>query len=750
MMMKRGLVLFSTVLMVLLIGVYQKAQAAPEDFSYQIGIDGGLSITGYSGASGDLVVPQQIDGKQVTSIAKEAFFNNGRIVRVILPEGLTKIGASAFQGTKYLEEITLPNTLRIIEQSAFNSCGSLKSIIIPQGVTSIAENTFLNCKQLSQVSLPVGLKTIAEKAFAVTGLKEVQLPLGLESIGNHAFYGCRYLAEITLPNTVKSIDRYAFFVCDSLRQVILPTSLQSMSEGVFDKCPSLELIAIPMTVTNIRPDAFFSGSLRSSKLTITAPSGSTAAKYAQQTGIPFIETSVTSSVIMTLDGIDMSGEKRGIDLSSESRTLYLQANTHPETLWPGVIWRSSKPAVASVDDFGQITAYKKGEAIITATAADGSGVKASFTLNVANLAKEINIYTATNEDSIQAKGKITLKATVLPESTDNKSVLWSVSDSSVASISAKGLFTAADVGEKKSVQVIATAKDGSGVSATHDLYVYPLVSEIKVLMGGHPLENKETLSIDIASQTNSIQLDVYNSPSDSLQRMKWESSAKKIAEVDENGLITGLRKGKAIITATTMDGTRKKMTFTVNVSNIVKDVIISGNSAVASGQKIKLSAIVLPEDATDKSILWESSDDTIAKINKNNGEVTARKVESLQQVIITATARDGSGVQAQMELFVHPLVESIVLTQDDIVFKDKKLDVDLADTNSVHFSAIIEPLNAMQEIRWQSSDERIASIDDVGNITLLKKGKVRITATANDGSRVRATVELNISNSNPQ
>lgn len=743
MMMKRGLVLFSTFLMVLLIGVYQKAQAASEDFSYQIGIDGGLSITGYNGVSDEVVVPEQLDGKIVTSIAKEAFLNNGRIVRVILPESLTKIGASAFQGTKYLEEITLPNTLRIIEQSAFNSCGSLKSIIIPQGVTSIAENTFLNCKQLGQVSLPVGLKTIAEKAFAVTGLKEVQLPLGLESIGNHAFYGCRYLAEITLPNTVKSIDRYAFFVCDSLRQVILPTSLQSMSEGVFDKCPSLELIAIPMTVTNIRPDAFFSGSLRSSKLTIMAPSGSSAAKYAQQTGIPFKETSVTSSVILTLDGIDMSGEKRGIDLSSESRIFNLQANTQPETLWPGVVWKSSNSTVASVDDFGQITAYKKGEAIITATATDGSGVKSSFTLNVANLAKEI-MFSSMNEDSVPSKGKVSFKATVLPESADNKKIDWSVSDQSVASISAKGLLTASIVDEKKLVQVIATAKDGSGVSATYDLYVYPLVSEVKVLMSGHPLENKETLSIDIASQTNSIQLDVYNSPSDSLQRMKWESSAKKIAEVDENGLITGLRKGKAIITATTMDGTRKKMTFTVNVSNIVKDVMISGNGAVAAGQKIKLSAIVLPEDATDKSILWESSDDTIAKINKNNGEVTARKVESLQQVIITATARDGSGVQAQMELFVHPLVENVILTQNDIIVKDKKLEVDLAQTNSIHFSAIIEPLDAMQEIRWQSSDQRIASIDDVGNITLFKKGKVRITATANDGSRIRATVELNI------
>lgn len=742
-MMKRGLMLFSVTLMIMLIGVYQNAQAAFEDFLYQNSIDGGISITGYRGASSDLVVPQQIDGKQVTSIAKEAFLNNGRVVRIVLPDGLIKIGASAFQGAKYLEEISLPDSLRTIEHSAFNSCGSLKNITIPQGVTSIAENTFLNCKQLSQVFLPSSLKTIAEKAFAVTGLKEIILPLGLESIGNHAFYGSRYLAEITLPNTVRSIDKYAFFVCDSLRQVVLPTSLQSMSEGVFDKCPNLELIAIPMTVTNIRPDAFFSGSLRSNKLTIMAPVGSAAEKYARQAGIPFEEALITNTITLTMDGEDMSGKKRAIDLSSNVRELSLQASIQPDTLWPGIIWKSSNTAVADVDELGHVLAYKKGEATITATAMDGSGINSSFTLNVANLAKEIS-FSSMNEDSIPSKGKVYLKATVLPESADNKSVDWSVSDQSIASISAKGLLTASIVEGKKLVQVIATAKDGSGVSATYEVLIYPLVSEIKILKDGQTIDNKEIISIDLASQIKTIQLVVKNSPSDSMQKMKWESSAKKIAEVDENGLITGLRKGKAIITATTMDGTRKKITFTVNVSNTVKDVMISGNSAVAAGQKVKLSAIVLPEDATDKSILWKSSDDNIAKINKNNGEVMARKVESLQQVIITATARDGSGIQAQMELLIHPLVENVILTQNDIIVKDKKLEVDLAQTNSIHFSAIIEPLDAMQEIRWQSSDQRIASIDDVGNITLFKKGKVRITATANDGSRIRATVELNI------
>ena len=749
--MKLRVLILSAILMAALFtGASMDVHAASQvaaDYTYRIGANGDIAITGYRGSPGEIVIPAQIDGKPVRSVAKEAFFNNGNVVKAILPEGLGKIEASAFQGAYNLEEIVLPNTLRIIEAGAFNSCGKLKSITIPQGVTTIAENTFFRCLQLTEANLPLGLKSIESKAFAVTGLIELDFPLGLEIIGDHAFYGNRYLKEITLPNTVKRIDEYAFFVCDSLSKVILPTSLQSMSAGVFDKCPSLEIIAIPKTISNIRADALFSGNLRPNKLTIMAPIGSSAEKYARQSGIPFVAADLTAGVVMTLDGRDISGQKTAIDLSSNTKTLNLKSETYPETLWPGVVWKSSNPAVADVDGYGQVMAYKKGEAIITAMAADGSGAEASFTLNVANLAKEIIISSTSESTSLFSKGKITLKAAVLPATADNKSVDWSVSDPSVASISTKGILKAAEVSEKKKVTVTASAKDGSDISASYEIEVYPLVEQARVLKDGQVLENKAELTIDLASETSSIQLTAENYPADSLQKMTWKSSAKRVADVDEFGLITGLREGKAVITATTLDGTRKVISFNVNVSTIVKDVIISGNSSVAAEQKIKLSAIVLPEDASDKKLTWESSDDTIARVNKNNGEVTARKVDTQQQVTITATARDASGIQAKMDIIVHPLVTDILLSRDGVLLEKKaQLEVDLADTNTLNLFASLVPMDAIQAVKWESSNERVATVDQSGVVTLLKKGNVRITATATDGSRSRANLELTITN----
>ena len=171
--MKLRILILSVILMAALFtGVSMDVHAASQvaaDYTYRIGTDGDIAITGYRGSLGEMIIPAQIDGKPVRSIAKEAFFNNGNIVKAVLPEGLDKIEASAFQGAYNLEEIVLPSTLRIIEADAFNSCGKLKSITIPKGVTAIAENTFFRCLQLMEAYLPNGLKSIGSKAFAVTG-----------------------------------------------------------------------------------------------------------------------------------------------------------------------------------------------------------------------------------------------------------------------------------------------------------------------------------------------------------------------------------------------------------------------------------------------------------------------------------------------------------------------------------------------------------------------------------------------------
>lgn len=736
--------LMGTILLLLLgIMVTTHAQENNQDFTFQKGIDGQLSITDYLGQNDEMIIPSIIDGQSVTSIANEAFMGNGRIVSVIIPEGVNRIGVSAFQGAYNLETISFPNSLRMIEMSAFNSCNNLRSIIIPQGIETISESCFLRCMNLETVILPDSLKSISDYAFAITGIKQINFTSGLDSIGKHAFYGNKNLANVTFPNSLKRIDEYAFFVCDNLMSIVLPISLESMASGVFDKCPNLETVAIPMTVKKISDQSLYSGNLKPEKLKILGFSGSEAERFAKRMGVPFESQLMTKHIDLLINGDAVTNKLIAIDLLSGMNALSLEARSQPVSLWPGVIWKSSSQAVASVDDQGNVVGLTKGVSTISAMAADGGGAQSSLQLNVASLAKDITI---SGNGDLFSKGKLNLQANVMPASADNKNVDWSVSDPSIASISDKGTLTAYEVIQRKTFNITATAKDGSGVSGSLELTVYPLVDEIIIFNNGQAVENKETIFIDLASGDKSIQLIAKNSPADSIQKMTWKSSSNKVATISDDGLVTGLRNGKTKISATTSDGTKKTISFTVNVANLIKEISISGSVGLGAEQKQKLSAVVLPESASNKKLEWSSSDESVVRINKSSGEVTARKTDMIKNVTITASALDGSEVSAQFDLTVHPLATGVLLTRDGFVIENKaKIKIILTDSISVQLGTVVEPEAALQKINWKSSDERVVKVDENGLVTILKKGKATITATALDGSRKRNSCELIIS-----
>jgi len=742
--MKRLLYLGIVVTLLLMLPAFAGAQSLEQGFLHQIGYDGNTTITAYVGTGSDVVIPNQIAGRLVTVIGDEAFSDNSQLMSVVIPEGVFSIGKAAFQNCLNLASVSLPSTLRVIGENAFNSCAKLEKIVIPNKVTAIADGTFFRCLQLKDVTFPAGLKSIGRMAFAVTGLEKLELPDSLETIDVQAFYGNRNLGSVILPNGIQRIEEFAFFVCDNLTSVILPAGLTSLSSCVFDKCPKLEMIAIPRSVRQIKDDALFSGLLRPTLLKVYGASGSEAENYARRVGLPFGAVAVSTGVRITLNDQDIAGRKLAIDLSSNDKTLSLQAAALPETLWPGVRWNSSSSKIAAVDSYGLVYGLMKGEVTITASAIDGSGVQASFQLNIANLAKSISI---SGETAVPAKGKVALNAVVLPAATDNKSVDWSVSDSSVASVSKSGVVTAGDVARKQQLIVTATAKDGSGVSGTYQLTVNPLVSSVGLSLGGQPLENKASLAIDLASGQAAVQLFANVMPADAIQRVTWESSSPKVATVSDDGLVTGLKKGKTTITARSTDGTRKTASCTLNVARLAKEIILTGDNAVTSGKSITLKALVLPETTDNKKVVWSSSDEAVAKVSRS-GAVTAKKTAEKREVTITAAADDGSGVASVYVVTVHPEAAGVVLMMDRLVLEPKAaLVIDLSSSvTSLQLGASVLPGDAAQGVSWKSSDARVASVDENGLVTGLRKGTATITATTADGTRRRASCVVTVAN----
>jgi alpha-tubulin suppressor-like RCC1 family protein len=180
----------------------------------------GLTITGYTGAGGNVVIPATIGGVAVTGIGNEAFKNITSITNLTLPNSLTAIGQKAFEGCTQVISISIPNSVATIGQFAFSGCSSLMSITLPTSLTLLDNYLFAGCGALSEIVIPNGVTTIGSNAFeSCANLVSATLPSSVTLIKSGAFFNCPKLAAITIPSAVATIEGNAFFNSSTLASV---------------------------------------------------------------------------------------------------------------------------------------------------------------------------------------------------------------------------------------------------------------------------------------------------------------------------------------------------------------------------------------------------------------------------------------------------------------------------------------------------------------------------------------------------
>ena len=184
-------------------------------------------------------------------------YNNSKVKKVVIEDGVTSIGAYAFYECSSLTSITIPNSVTNIGAAAFDSCGSLTSITIPGSVTSIGTVAFYNCSGLTSVTIPDSVTNIGAAAFDSCGsLTSIVIPNSVTSIESYAFSACSSLTSITIPDSVTSIGNNAFDSCSSLTSITIPDGVASIESYAFYNCSGLTSITIPDSVTNIGAAAF--------------------------------------------------------------------------------------------------------------------------------------------------------------------------------------------------------------------------------------------------------------------------------------------------------------------------------------------------------------------------------------------------------------------------------------------------------------------------------------------------------------
>lgn len=206
------------------------------EYTISVFADGTCTIMAYSGATGDLVLPAELNGHRVTMIGERVFYEADGLTSVVVPEGVTRLCGASFSSCEDLTSVQLPMSLTEISDGAFSGCRRLEEIHIPDGVVTIGSAAFSGCSALREVRLPEGLTVIDSAAFqACKSLQRIVIPEGVTMLGNSAFSNNPGLLEVSLPQSLTFIDLGAFLGCRDLTLTVTEGSYAhqyAMEEGI--------------------------------------------------------------------------------------------------------------------------------------------------------------------------------------------------------------------------------------------------------------------------------------------------------------------------------------------------------------------------------------------------------------------------------------------------------------------------------------------------------------------------------------
>ncbi len=313
--------------------------------------------------------------------------------------------------------------------------------------------------------------------------------------------------------------------------------------------------------------------------------------------------------------------------------------------------------------------------------------------------------------SLEKGESVTIMATVMPEDATDKTITWASSDEAVATVNAEGKVTAVALGE---ATVTATCGE---VSTYCTVTVVATPAESITI-------SQETATLKVGE---TVELTATVMPEDATDKtVSWTSNDEAVATVDAEGKVTAVALGEATVTATCGE-VSTYCTVTV-VATPAESITISQETATLKvGETVELTATVMPEDATDKTVSWTSNDEAVATVDAE-GKVTA---VALGEAEITATAADGSGISANCLVTVNPvLAESLIISPESW---------NGVANESFRITAVVNPDNTTDKtLMWSTNDATIATVDDNGLVSVLKEGSCRITVATVDGSNLTA------------
>ena len=702
--------------------------------------------------SGDIVIPETVTYNnityKITSLERGCFEGCWLLTSINLSSSITSLESGCFEGCWSLTSINLPSSITSLGDDCFSDCSSLTSINLPSSITSLGDGCFRDCSRLTSINLPSSITSLGSYCFSgCSSLTSINLPSSITSLGDDCFSDCSSLTGINLPSSITSLERSCFRGCSSLTSINFPSGITSLGESCFSECSSLASIELPSALTSLGENCFEKCSHLTSMLCLAVePPNCILKEYTDTHNTSLVNNTMSlyvpkeskekykqSNAWNSAKGIYPLYPTSSVSLVKEvsvdkAKPTKLEYTIMPENAGTKELeWSSENPEVATVDANGIVTGKKIGKTVITAKTKDGTDITASTTFTVLPLKVEAMTFAEPLVSIARTKDK-TITLTLNSEEVDNKQMVWTSSDESVATVTQnldssyplEAIVTAHKIGK---TTIKAEAQDGSGMSATCEVEVTPLMaSDISLL----------TASV---VKTIPTQLEANVSPAETdNKKLKWASLTPNIATVTEDGIMTGLKMGTAKVKAETTDGSNLSVIFEVQITGLpVSTISLPAESSIIKTESMKLEYSILPLVSDNQKLKWSSNATDIASVDENTGVITAHKVGD---AVITATATDGSGISASTKIHVIPLKISQIEMS-----KEMSLLHSLSKQIEVKFTP---ELADNKTLKWISDNEDIATVNQEGVVTGVNVGSANITATTTDGTELSATCKVTV------
>ena len=430
----------------------------------------------------------------------------------------------------------------------------------------------------------------------------------------------------------------------------------------------------------------------------------------------------------------------------------------------GVSYSTSDASVATVSEYGFVTAIAHGTATITATIGDVSDT-AMVTVGAANAASGMTVtYELLRDGEVVETGTVTEGGTISAMPYDKLKLTTTLSGSPTGD---EVVYTMDNTAFAKWYGDTWQTADDTMRTITTPLSTgkYTPIVQLNALTDGvvnvtaKSANNGAALNFAVNIETvyveavqinegdcsvraeNTLQLSATISPANvTNSKVVWSSGDEAIATVNSAGLVTGIAAGTTTITVTAAENPEIQDTITLTVKPVlVEKLLISADSfTMLKGANKALTVTAIPANAANKAVVWsvESGEDVVAI--SENGLLSGLKAGV---AIVVATAEDGSGVTAKCTVTVQEeavAATGMILSQNEVWMKSNYFAPTQEGKGKLEpiekLEAVFAPANATDtNVTWSSDDETVASVDENGVVTGHKSGVAHITATSKEG-----------------